>query len=51
MAAYNQLMHTTLGDIILMIVSGQEKFILEAFSSAQKAIEDNSSLFTNEDVE
>ena len=51
MAAYNQLMHPTLGDIILMIVSGQEKFILEAFSSAQKAIEDNSSLFTNEDVE
>ncbi len=51
MAAYNQLMHTTLGDVILMIVSGQEKFILEAFNSAQKAIEDNSGLFTSEDVE
>ena len=51
MAAYNQLMNTTFGDVILMIVSKQEEYILEAFSSAQKAIEDNSSLFTNEDVE
>lgn len=51
MAAYNQLMHTTLGDVILKIVSGQENFILEAFNSAQKAIEDNSGLFTSEDVE
>lgn len=51
MAAYNKILNTTYGNIIIVLLKAQIQSIKDAFSHAQKLIEDCSDKLTDEDVE
>lgn len=51
MVAYNKILNTTYGDMILVFIYAQIQAIKDAFSRAQKLIEDCSDILTDEDVE
>ena len=51
MVAYNKILNTTYGDMILVFISAQIQAIKDAFNRAQKLIEDCSDILTDEDVE